>query len=159
MLDAAVARCSCSTASLDDLLASDGHRIQSCICLNIYYAIICALPGCVYAVVQAVGASGAAALRPSLQTAANKGVDSVRRAVLMSAEQSKQTLCVALLREVGGYVLLVQQQGPRFAVVLVGSHTCMWSSQPSAAGDHRLNQSERYHLLSTISNMTTLRIG
>lgn len=49
---------------------------------------------------QAVGASGAAALRPGLQKAANKGVESVRRTVLMSAEQSKQTLCVALLREV-----------------------------------------------------------
>jgi hypothetical protein len=51
-------------------------------------------------VLQAVGASGAAALRPTLHKAAGRGVDSVRRAVLMSAEQSKHTLCVALLREV-----------------------------------------------------------
>ncbi|WIA37084.1 hypothetical protein OEZ86_014056 [Tetradesmus obliquus] len=63
---------------------------------------------------QAVGASGAAALRPTLHKAAGRGVDSVRRAVLMSAEQSKHTLCVALLREVAqvfGYSLSVTVDG------------------------------------------------
>lgn len=63
---------------------------------------------------QAVGASGAAALRPKLHKAAGRGVDSVRTAVLMSAEQSKHTLCVALLREVGRQhvlpLLALQQQ-------------------------------------------------
>jgi hypothetical protein len=58
-------------------------------------------------VLQAVGASGAAALRPTLQKAANRGIDCVRRAVLMSANESKQTLCVALLREVWMILLLL----------------------------------------------------
>lgn len=49
---------------------------------------------------QAVGASGAAALRPALHKAAAKGVSSVKRVTLESAEQSKKTLCLALLREV-----------------------------------------------------------
>lgn len=49
---------------------------------------------------QAVGASGAAALRPALHKAASKGVTSVKRVTLESAEQSKKSLCLALLREV-----------------------------------------------------------
>jgi hypothetical protein len=50
--------------------------------------------------VQAVGASGAAALRPALHKAAGKGVSSVKRVTLESAEQSKKSLCLAILREV-----------------------------------------------------------
>jgi hypothetical protein len=49
---------------------------------------------------QAVGASGAAALRPALHKAAGKGVGSVKRVTLDSAEQSKKSLCLALLQEV-----------------------------------------------------------
>lgn len=49
---------------------------------------------------QSVGASGAAALRPALHRAATKGVTSVKRVTLESAEQSKKSLCLALLREV-----------------------------------------------------------
>lgn len=51
---------------------------------------------------QAVGASGAAALRPALHKAAGKGVATVKRVSLDSAEQSKKSLCLALLREVRG---------------------------------------------------------
>lgn len=49
---------------------------------------------------QAVGASGAAALRPALHKAAGKGVSSIKRVTLESAEQSKKSLCLALLKEV-----------------------------------------------------------
>lgn len=55
-----------------------------------------------YVCAQAVGASGAAALRPALHKAATKGVTSIKRVTLESAEQSKKSLCLALLQEVRG---------------------------------------------------------
>lgn len=81
---------------------------------------------------QAVGASGAAALRPALHKAASKGVNSVKRVTLESAEQSKKSLCLALLREVRRRQHQQQQQpglmqqllaapaGGRAAVVAAG---------------------------------------
>lgn len=49
---------------------------------------------------QAVGASGAAALRPGLHKAAAKGVGAVQKLAMATAEQQKLTLCSALLKEV-----------------------------------------------------------
>lgn len=49
---------------------------------------------------QAVGGGDSAALRPSLRKAVDEGAESVRRAALMSAEQSKHKACIALLGEV-----------------------------------------------------------
>jgi len=57
-----------------------------------------------------VGASGAAALRPALHKAAAKGVSSVTRVTLESAEQSKKTLCLALLQEVSKDTLAVWKE-------------------------------------------------
>lgn len=51
---------------------------------------------------KAVGASGAASLRPALVRAAKQGPEAVRRAALTGAQQQKLVLCTSLISEVGG---------------------------------------------------------
>jgi hypothetical protein len=73
---------------------------------------------------QAVGASGAAALRPALHKAAVKGVNSVKRVTLESAEQSKRSLCLALLREVSSQAAGAKGQVAHYCIagqLVVGS--------------------------------------
>lgn len=49
---------------------------------------------------QAVGASGAASIRPSLARSVKKGPQAVRRAALSAAQEQKLILCTSLLKEV-----------------------------------------------------------
>ncbi|KAF5831509.1 hypothetical protein DUNSADRAFT_13013 [Dunaliella salina] len=49
---------------------------------------------------KAVGASGAASIRPSLTRSAKKGPEAIRRTALSAAQEQKLILCTALLKEV-----------------------------------------------------------
>eukprot|EP00967_Tisochrysis_lutea_P058392 scaffold74266_cov18-Tisochrysis_lutea.AAC.1 len=48
---------------------------------------------------KAVGASGAASIRPSLTRSAKKGPEAIRRTALSAAQEQKLILCTSLLKE------------------------------------------------------------
>eukprot|EP00983_Pelagomonas_calceolata_P049029 1141312-Pelagomonas_calceolata.AAC.2 len=50
--------------------------------------------------IPAVGASGAASIRPSLTRSAKKGPEAIRRTALSAAQEQKLILCTSLLKEV-----------------------------------------------------------
>jgi hypothetical protein len=49
---------------------------------------------------QSLAASAVATLRPTLQKAAKKGVEAMKKAALQNAERNKLIMCQALLKEV-----------------------------------------------------------
>lgn len=65
--------------------------------------------------VQAVGASGAASIRPSLARSVKRGPQAVRRAALSAAQEQKLILCTSLLKEVWELHASVAETGPAWA--------------------------------------------